>query len=377
MAKSSKAADLMRAKEDALRQSEAGVKSLRETLHLQENQLTEATTELDKLRATISKDPRKNWVSATIQTTNEHGLPEPLFEALRDKRRGYKPYSLSVTDMLKGPLQVQIERRFRHRLSEDAMDGVWRLLGNAIHYVVEQSVRDIPPEFRHYETEMDVEGDVLGWALRGRLDLLDKLTGTLWDFKTMSAVGVKIRGGLQDDHIGQLNIYAHLLRGMGWTPTGLKVCGILRDWDKFEQFRDWRYPKTPIIVMDAPLWDSAECEEYVRDAMRYHQWAADQELVHIPICTPEQRWRDWPVFSVVRKGATRATRLLDTELEAYEFINDEIREEDRGEYHVIRREGKDKKCLAYCLASQFCPHAKLLREANKKGAKDDAGPPVC
>lgn len=79
----------------------------------------------------------------------------------------------------------------------------------------------------------------------------------------------------------------------------------------------------------------------------------------LPVCTPEERYRNGDKYAVMKKGRKSALRVLDTEEEAKKWME----ENGKGEY-IEYRPGTDDKCIHYCYAKDFCSY---YRENVKEG----------
>src|SRR3990167_8756480 len=95
--------------------------------------------------------------------TNKFGLDEGLAEAIRND-----PYELvgdiSVTGLLRPPQIAALELAHADEITQDVSEGLWRLLGEAMHYVVSKA------EVAGSIVEHRLTTEVLGWTVSGQFD---------------------------------------------------------------------------------------------------------------------------------------------------------------------------------------------------------------
>ena len=126
----------------------------------------------------------------------------------------------------------------------------------------------------------------------------------------------------------------------------------VRDWKQSEAEFKPDYPKSPITVIDIPLWSTSQQDEFVSNRVRLHQdaetaYAMGQEIAP---CTPEERWLRPTKYAVMKKGRKRAIKLHDNETEAHGHA------ETLGKDHSVElRKGEAVRCEKYCPVTLFCP----------------------
>lgn len=188
---------------------------------------------------------------------------------------------ISVTQLL-GPPQIRILKMAnKDRIVEDVSDMFWALMGTNIHKLLEDHANET------VQTEERLFMTVNGWVVSGQIDMQGDGSIVDWKFTSVySAMNPKV------EWINQLNIYAYLVEKIkGVRVDKLQVVAILRDWTRSKAVSA-KYPKTPIVKIDLPLWSYEEREQYLFERVRVHQEASGSHDLGgpIPDCTEEERW---------------------------------------------------------------------------------------
>lgn len=287
--------------------------------------------------------------------TNKHNLPQPFVEAVISDDAQYVPgpNEIRVTELLSPPQIVELKRKHRDELTDDAADLIWLALGKAFHLLMEQSEKRW-----HVLSEKRLFLEREGWRVTGMFDNFDVLTGdeggTITDWKLTTAYRVLTGSGIHE-WTPQLNIYAHMLREKGYSVTNLQVGAALRDWHKTDAARDPKYPQSQVAIIPIELWSPAKCEDYLLDRLRLHQEARKTGI--LPACTDEERWMRKPKFALVREGQTRAVKVFSSPEEAQAW-GLEKRMFDGQEWkrglELQYRAAAPMRCQHYCPVSNFC-----------------------
>lgn len=329
--------------------------------------------------------------------TNEHNLPESYVKAVKvDKHRVYG--DISVTQLIDAP-QIRVLRK-QHDEVVDVKDMLWALFGTALHSVLERSEQDsmdarilmqakevlidtgdekakkvaewldkMIPQFYPDGVNTDVmlehtmTVDYLGWTLSGTCDRFTKSTGLLEDYKSCSTYEYTNPESRKKWH-AQQNIYAHMLRQMGYEVHKAQIVAIFKNWSRMESMRNKDYPPLPIMCLEVPLFEDTKIQKYIVDRIKLHQ---DAEKGIVPECTGKERWSKADAYAVVKEGGKRALRVLQTEAQAKEFIRaNEFKYKE--ELVIQYRPGEDLRCSSYCPVSQHCQQLKnkLAKIAEKQ-----------
>ena len=292
-----------------------------------------------------------------MKITNNFGMPQPFVDfAINDKYSKGKA-DISVTSLIDSPKIRLMKDKYDDQIEVDAVDMVWALFGTAVHSVLEKSKQsdDIITEERLYK-------EVDGWVLSGAIDRQEFIsnddgsrTVNIIDYKVTSVWSV-IYG--KPEWENQLNCYAYLASK---TNVGsLKICAILRDWNRRDAEKKEDYPKAPIVFVDIPLWDKSKTEEYIKDRIRIHQEAQISFDLNedVGLCSDEDMWKKNDTWAVKKKGQKRAIRDLDSEEEANNYI-DWHNETDQAynkktDLEIEFRSGEYTRCGNYCSVADFC-----------------------
>ena len=286
--------------------------------------------------------------------TNEHNLPESFVKFATNDKYSKGQADISVTTLIDSPKIRLMRDHFGDLMQSDVSDRVWALFGTAVHGILESD------DSEGVVTEERLFSMVNGWLLSGAVDH-QKIVGQtveITDYKVTSVWSV-IYGKVEWER--QLNVYAYLVqKNKGKKVTSLKVCAVLRDWNRREASVKPEYPQRPVIMVDIPMWSEEERIDYVHERVRYHQGAQsiyDLEIVEqdkfLP-CTKEERWHRGEAYAVKKKGLKRAVRVFDTRDEAEQYIgrNDSM---DGKPLEIEYRAGEFARCKGnYCGVAEFC-----------------------
>lgn len=285
--------------------------------------------------------------------TNTHNLPQPLFEALVNDE--YEQVGdISVTGLIAPPMIRQLRRLHSAQIAEDAADFVWRLLGTAVHSVVE-------PHGQHNRlVEERLVTNVGGWVVSGKPDLLDT-DGVLTDYKCTSVYSFLL--GDKPDWIAQLNAYAYLYRQYDFEIKHLQIVAILRDWIARRADTDRSYPQCGVLVHPVELWPDDKAGAYIEERVRLHQEAQVLTPDAIPVCTPVERWEKPTLWAVKKIGNKKAMKggVCDHKWQAENIVASKAQPGDKKpKYEIEERLGGCIRCEHYCNVRPFCPFGSKL-----------------
>jgi hypothetical protein len=287
--------------------------------------------------------------------TNTTKLPDVVEDWANDDQYRRGTADFTVTELIKPPRVLALERVNKDNIERDITDLVWRLSGQAKH-VIFQRVAALKPD--RYIAEERVTMAVAGVTLSGQLDLYDRSSKTLMDYKE-SKVWKKILGD-SDEWEAQSNMNAFLIRMILNLPVEHLVnIVIFKDWSIRESFRNKDYPPSPIKAWPLKRWDQNRVLLYIQDRVAKHLATTTGQL---PLCSPKERWTRPEKYAVMKKGRKSAVKLFDDRGEANAWMVQNKRESE--ELHVDKRKGEDTRCLFYCDVAAFCDHGRqVLAEA--------------
>ncbi len=286
-----------------------------------------------------------------MRLTNTYNLPQSFVDVINKLTYDITtsdPNRLGVTTLINPPRTRILSVRHWKEMEEDVSNHIWRVTGNAYHYVL-SNIKDEKNKSRMVEEKITQEVD--GMTVVGKMDLYDADAGfSVEDYKITSVWSLSF--GDKEDWIKQLNCYAWLLRKKDIRVDKAYINAILRDWRKNEVFKYNDYPKIPFIRKEIPLWTFEEQEDFVNERVIIYKDAmplADDEL---PICSATERWQKQTKFAVYKNQNKTASRVLDTDESAKKWIKANVKAKD--EARVVERTGVDLKCTEYCTVNKFC-----------------------
>ena len=285
--------------------------------------------------------------------TNKFNLPQPFVDLVSEDTYSKGESDITTTGLAQPPKIAELWRRHANEITMDCSEKVWTMLGTANHYVLEQIAKRNP---ERYVTEQRFYIDVDGVKLGGQIDLFDRETETLWDYKVSS-----VYKAMSDDKLEwtkQANVNKLLCEHNGIHPKKLAVLLVMKDWKRKEAEFKADYPKCAILEIPLPIWREEETLAYIKSRINLHNLA---KMINnedeIPVCTEEERWSKPTTWAVLKeKGAKRAVAggLYQSESEAVSHAK-------RIGGAVEKREGEETRCLSFCQVRQFCSFGRNLK----------------
>lgn len=285
-----------------------------------------------------------------MKYTNKHDIPKEIIRAIENDQYTRGNSDISVTGLLQPPRIRLLEREHHDDIVLDYSDETWKILGQAVHAILERANENYDDTI----TEQRLFADIEGWTVSGQTDSLAVHDKVLKDYKVTSVWTVvnALKEG-KSDWEKQLNCYAYLYKlNTGETINQLNIIAIARDWNRRDsRARGGDYPQSNIITLDIPLWSEQEQLQFFKDRVSFHR---SSEFKHsmdgeLPLCTDEDRWKREDTFRVVKKGRKRAIRVLPSLKEAEEFLGS-----NEDGLFIEFSKGESIRCGAYCNVAQFC-----------------------
>lgn len=288
-----------------------------------------------------------------MQITNNFGLPQPFVDLVSEDSYNKGEAKYSTTQLIGPPKISELMRRHGKKVSIDASEKVWTMSGTAKHYILEQIAKRNPDRYiAEHRFYVEIDGIKIG----GQIDLFDRETETLYDWKETG-----VWKAMSDDHfewIAQGNINKFLCEANGIFPKRLANILILKDWKLRESKIKRDYP--PCAVKEVPLeiWKPEETLAYIKMRVAAHEAAQSEESDDaIPHCNEKERWRKETTYAVLKtKSAKRAVPngSYNSKSEA------EAHARQIGG-HVEERPGEDGRCINYCKFRDFCNYGRTLK----------------
>ena len=291
--------------------------------------------------------------------TNKHGLPDSFLNYARSDKYSRGDADISVTQLIDAPQVLLLREKHQEETSTDVMDMIFALFGTAVHSVLETGkTPNVVKEQRLYDT-------VRGWKISGAIDQYEILGDDLviTDYKVTSGWSVMFD---KQEWINQLNVYAYLLEVHKQKPvTNIKICAILRDWNRTQARLKPDYPQHPVAYIDIPLWSMKDRIKYVNDRVTAHQDARqmfdlDDKLTP---CSDKERWAKEDKWAVIKKGNKKAFRVFNNKQDAENLVydlSDKLALDAHKRNHDIEfRKGEYTRCKSnYCGVADFCQQYK-------------------
>jgi len=278
--------------------------------------------------------------------TNKEQLPEPIVRAVQNDPYDKGKSDFTATSLLEPPRARVLKKQHKDEIVEDVADRLFALCGQVGHGILERAGGDSIVERRFF-------AKVATFTVSGQADLIvTGDTAELVDYKFCSVWTVL--NGVKPEWTQQANILRYLA-SEDEKPidiTKASIVAIFRDWSKPKAGREKDYPQSQVKVFPVELWPLEKTEAFICERIGKHLAAEDM----LPLCTDEERWRTQEKWAVVKKGAKRATKLCDSELDAHA-----VRGSDRS-YEIQHRPGESKRCEFYCLAAPWCSQFKAEKE---------------
>jgi len=286
------------------------------------------------------------------QWTNNYNLPEPLARAIMDDQYEHNPdpNHYSVTELIAPIRLVMLRRRHADAVTEDVSDGLWRLLGTAVHEVISKA--GVTEGFQEERLRADF-GDLY---VTGQADLWESTPsgGKVTDWKITSVWSIMNTN--KEEWVKQVNSYAYLYRVAGFPVDEQSVYAILRDWRPGEllNYGPSKYPAVPFAERKIDIWPQERTMKFIKGALERLEDHKDASDHNLPMCSPEDRWVRGEAWAVKKKGNKRAERggVKHSEDDAVAMITDLPGGFDK--FEVEYRPGKNVRCEQYCEVNQFC-----------------------
>jgi len=284
--------------------------------------------------------------------SNIYNLPQPFVDLVSGDTYSKGESDITTTGLAQPPKIAELWRRHADEITMDCSEKVWTMMGTANHWVLEQIALRNP---ERYIAERRYYLDIDGMKLGGQIDLFDRETETLWDYKVSS-----VYKAMSDDHqdwTKQANVNKLLCEHNGIYPKKLAILLVCKDWRRRDSEIKADYPKCAIQEIQLPIWNPEETFAYIRSRIALHNAAKLVENEDgIPVCTEEERWAKPTTWAVLKeKGAKRAVSggIYESESEAEAHAK-------RIGGAVEERAGSNARCENYCNVRKWCNFGRNL-----------------
>ncbi len=295
--------------------------------------------------------------------TNRLNLPNQVLDFANIQTK-LEPNEYRVTSLLKGVKEIILEKRHQDEITVDVADMAYKLFGTAVHLLLENKQLS-----EGQQKEQRIKINVGNYILSGQFDLYDSLKGLVVDYKT-TVCSKFIRGDFED-YRKQLLIYGYMLRSLGFPVYRGEVILFLKDFSKSKKSFIKKYPEHPIQKVEFLFSnnDFSFIERFIFNRFKDIEIYSAMPDDLIPECGLQNRFNEGLRFAVKKAKNKAAVKTFGTRTEAARFIR-----EGKGDY-IEPVEGIDRKCLDYCLVSDFCSfglNSKFKQQIKKrKGGVDE------
>lgn len=221
-----------------------------------------------------------------MQITNKYSLPASIVSAVSNDTYSGPQNDLkriSVSTIKDSPRIHFLKVAHWNELTEDVSEGLWKLLGTAIHTILERADKSDSVKEQRLEVELD------GIVISGQMDVRNDEEIT--DYKSTSVWTIVYNPKGKMEWIQQLNIYAWLVwKKLGKLIKRLAVNAILRDHRGSKVEEGSNYPKVPFVTIELPVWPIEKTEAYLKERVALFKSCVGLEDDELPPCTTEEMW---------------------------------------------------------------------------------------
>lgn len=219
-----------------------------------------------------------------MNITNIHGLPESIVSAVRNDAYDGPQNELkriSVSTIKDSPRIHFLKLAHWEDLVEDVSDCLWKLLGTALHTVLERADKTDSVKEQRLEVELD------GITISGQMDVRDD--EEISDYKSTSVWTIVYNPNGKLEWVQQLNIYAWLVwKKLSKEIKRLSVNAILRDHTKSKV--GGNYPLVPFVTIQLPVWGVDKTEAYLKERVAMFKACVGLADDDLPPCSKDEMW---------------------------------------------------------------------------------------
>src|SRR5260221_4572794 len=165
-----------------------------------------------------------------MKVTNKNNVPEALVNAVKNDSYNRGESDFTVTELLKPPRQLALQKLHEDEIEEDVESMIYRLYGQVAHGILERANELDIAEKRYFAT-------ISGKRVSGQIDTLSLRGGILSDFKFSTVWKFKQNAPPDPDFVAQLNMQLELLRQNGFDASKIQIVGLIRDY-RLREARD-------------------------------------------------------------------------------------------------------------------------------------------
>lgn len=300
-----------------------------------------------------------------MKITNNYDLPEAVVRAVTQDPYTYTG-NISVTQLISPPQLRWLFIRHNDKLEEDVVDNIWRLLGSAVHGILERAVSKHSADLQ----EERLDTTTAGWVWSGQTDIWEH-PGVLMDYKVTSVWASMF--GIKDEWSAQLNMLAYLYRKAGFAVNDLFIVAIFRDWHLSKVMTNKNYPPVPAEKIQIPMWTEQEIVKYVTERITLHKESEHLPDEELPPCSASERWQKETKYAIKKNKNMKASKVCGSKDEAIMFASELQEKHPKDTYKIEVRHGENTRCEHYCPVKAYCHQYQQELLENEEIFCDEAG----
>lgn len=263
-----------------------------------------------------------------------------------------------MTQLLKPPRIVALERLHGDELVDDVEDRIWSLYGQIAHTILERANSLDLAEKRFAAT-------FAGKVVSAQIDTLSFSHGFLRDWKFQTSWKFLANKPVDPDWIAQLNMQREIMlrqpEHKDLEINRLGIVGLLRDWSKVEARGNPTYPQKQVVDVDIPIWPREQTTSFIEMRVREMEETLGKTQSQLPLCSPSERWAKQEAWAVMRGEKAVKFGVCFSEAEAYVKLDTELQKKPGA--FIQHRPGQNMRCEFYCSVSEYCTQFKSMKGA--------------
>jgi hypothetical protein len=287
------------------------------------------------------------------EMTNLKGIPDIMVQVLKPNDHDMGDAKYSITQLIKPPRLLKLQRAHEHEVQLDAMD-VWSsFIGSSVHGGIYDKLKSNTEYLLEHKLSDAVTGPNGVVNISGTFDAFHIPTSTLYDHKIITTIQFGLE--VKPEYEAQLNMYAHILRKQGYEVNNLMLNVVYLDWRKaaFMKAEAGKYPEAPTRTIPVNVWPDNQAEQFYMERIKLHEEADKiEDENNLPLCLAEEMWERPAKYALYRNGGLKAAKLGDSEQELHEYAK--WKGIKPGSYYIELRPATRVRCEGYCSVAPFC-----------------------
>lgn len=303
--------------------------------------------------------------------TNKTNIIKPLADAIKALYGNHpapEEGTYFVTELLKGPKEVLLNRLHRDEVEKDLQQLIVPSMGTAKHKAIENIIRSqenpnvITEQRFKVPVSVDTDFGTVTVYISGAVDLIYRdEKGDLYiiDWKECRLAKTdKARNGEEEDWKKQLFLYAWLLEHSGMKRP---LSGAIWAFPKDLTNRDFDF-NDPSKWFAQPIVFDFSDREYEQKVISEYLSKLKEIVNNVMMgdeprpCTPDEMWQKPPTYAVKKPDAKTASKVCSSVAEAISYL------QGKGwigkGYMIYERPSEPTKCCDFCDAKVWCDQGK-------------------